>query len=226
VALESGGLVGFEALARWPGRGSPGPAEFIPVAEDTGLIGPVGEAVLTDVCEFLGRNESVARVAMNLSARQFLQPHMTELITMSLARAGVDPNRLGVEITEGTAMRDPDTTIEVCQRLRGFGVGVAVDDFGTGYSSLSYLHRLPLSDLKVDSSFVRTLGASDPEGEAIVATILALSDVLGIRVVAEGIETEEQREMLLQMGCSRGQGWLFSAALDGDDAASYAASAN
>jgi diguanylate cyclase (GGDEF)-like protein/PAS domain S-box-containing protein len=224
VALLDGRLLGFEALARW-GSDPPvaGPDEFIPLAEDLGLIVPLGDLILEQACGLLRRWQDSGYplpelgICVNLSPRQFTDTKLVNRIEAVLERTGVNPKHLKLEITESTAMTEHTDPIEVCQSLRALGVSIAIDDFGTGYSSLSKLHQLPVQTLKVDQSFVRRLGV-DREAKAIVRTILGLAQSLGLDVVAEGIETEAQRLALLELGCLRGQGWLFAKAERADDA--------
>ena len=217
VSLLTGAVVSFEALARWGDDvDAPPPSEFIPLAEDTGLIFPLGESVLERACAFLVDSPLPIRVGVNVSARQFLRSGLVDQVRGILEDAGVDPKRLELEIAESTAMHDPEATMEVCRGLQALGVSITIDDFGTGSSSLSWLHRLSVQTVKIDRTFVANL--STPEGKAIVGTILTVADLLGLRVVAAGVETEEQRKELVEMGCEWGQGWLFSPPLT-DDAA-------
>ena len=210
VSLLTGAVVSFEALARWGDDvDSPPPSEFIPMAEETGLIFPLGESILERACSFLGDSPAPIRVSVNVSARQFLRAGLVDQI-----RGILDDAKL--EIAEATAMHDPEASEDVCHRLRALGVSISIDDFGTGSSSLSWLHRLAVQTVKVDRTFVASL--STAEGEAIVGTILTVADLLGLRVVAAGVETEEQRQKLVAMGCEWGQGWLFSPPLTSDAA--------
>jgi PAS domain S-box-containing protein len=203
-----------EALVRWkhPENGMISPADFIPVAEDTGLIVPLGEWVLRTAC-LQARAWSAAgapiRVAVNISARQFREPDLAASIGRILDETGVDPALLEVEITEGVVMQDTHASSAVLSALRKVGVRVALDDFGTGYSSLSYLTRFPIDILKIDRSFVQGV-ISSKTGATITAAIIALSRSLGLEVVAEGIETEEQLAFLKEHGCGAGQGFLFA----------------
>jgi len=215
VNLRSGQVVGTEALVRWqhPDRGLVPPAEFIPVAEDTGLIVPLGEWVLRTAC---AQNRAwqedglpPLRVAVNLSARQFQQRNLIDMVAQVLEDTGMDPHCLQLEITEDVAMQDVDITIAVLRSLRAMGVEIAMDDFGTGYSSLSYLKRLPVSAVKIDRSFVRDL-TIDPNDAEIVAAVIAMAHNLKLNVIAEGVETEEQFALLKQRDCDEMQGYLFS----------------
>ncbi|MEE8347922.1 MAG: EAL domain-containing protein [Dehalococcoidia bacterium] len=215
VDLRSGQVVGTEALVRWqhPERGLVAPAEFIPVAEDTGLIVPLGEWVLRTACaqNKAWQEEGIPplRVAVNLSARQFQQRNLIDMVAQVLEETGLDPHRLQLEITEGVAMQDTDFTIDVLQGLRAMGVQIAMDDFGTGYSSLSYLKRLPFKTVKIDRSFVRDLTV-DLNDAAIAAAIIAMAHNLKLNVIAEGVETVEQLALLKRQGCDEMQGYLFS----------------
>ena len=210
-----GVVIGAEALLRWPldGGAMVSPAEFIPLAEDTGHIVRLGSWVLRSACAQLARwqmNESTRhlKIAVNVSARQFHQPDFVASVKDTVRAAGVDPCRLELELTESAILSDMDETIRRMNELRALGIRFALDDFGTGYSSLSYLKRLPLDQLKIDQSFVRDM-AEDEGSEAIVLAILSLSHALGLEVVAEGVEMPEQRDFLRQHGCDAFQGYLF-----------------
>jgi EAL domain-containing protein (putative c-di-GMP-specific phosphodiesterase class I) len=217
VVMESRELVGFEALLRWehPGRGLIGPEEFIPLAEQTGMIMPVGGWALREGCrqmrEWRGAYPEAHRLwlSVNLSSRQFLHPQLVQEIHGVLAETGFPPDRLRLEITESVIMDDPATVTQVLQRLRESGIRMALDDFGTGYSSLAYLHRLPLDTLKIDRSFVHQMH-TDPALQAVIQTVISLSDSLRLDTVAEGVETDEDARALHRMGCRLGQGFLFS----------------
>ena len=212
---ERGEVVGAEALVRWPraAGGMVSPAEFIPVAEDTGLIVPLGNWVLDTAARQLAawQAEPATRglsVAVNVSARQFLQPDFVAQVLGCVERHALDPAGLKLELTESVILGDIDETIYRMAQLRALGVRFALDDFGTGYSSLSYLRRLPLDQLKIDQSFVRDM-LSDAGSETIVLAILGMSRSLGLEVIAEGVETAEQRAFLHAHGCRRFQGYLF-----------------
>jgi EAL domain-containing protein (putative c-di-GMP-specific phosphodiesterase class I) len=218
VNIDSGQIVGTEALVRWqhPERGLVLPAEFIPVAEETGLIVPLGEWVLRTAC---AQNKAwqeaglpPMRVAVNLSARQFQQRNLLDMVAQVLDRTGMAPHYLQLEITEGVAMQDVDFTIAVLERLRGMGIQIAMDDFGTGYSSLSYLKLLPVNAVKIDRSFVRDL-TIDPNDAAIATAVIAMAHNLKLSVIAEGVETEEQLDFLKGRDCDEMQGFLFSKAV-------------
>jgi diguanylate cyclase (GGDEF)-like protein/PAS domain S-box-containing protein len=218
VELASGRLAGAEALLRWDGPDDVaiGPAEFVPVAEDTGLIIRLGEWVICEAAEQVARwrehlpAASELTVAVNLSAHQ-LSPQLVELCESVLAGAGSVP--LTFEITERAVMADVASSLGVLERLAKLGMSLAIDDFGVGYSSLEYLKNLPVTSLKIDRSFVDGLG-TDPQDLAIVRTVVELAKALGMSVVAEGVETEAQRAVLVSLGCRYGQGHLWSRALE------------
>ncbi|HWL38446.1 MAG TPA: EAL domain-containing protein [Frankiaceae bacterium] len=217
VSLADERLVGFEALVRWndPQRGLVPPAEFVPVAEETGLIVPLGTEVLRQATEQLARwTEAYASaadvtMAVNVSARQLLDPGFVPTVAELLAASGIAPARLHLEITETVLMEDLDDAVEVLRALAGLGVTLEIDDFGTGYSSLSYLKRLPVDTLKVDRGFVSGLG-TDADDLSIVTAITALGQALGLRLHAEGVETAEQRAAVRELGCDVAQGFLWS----------------
>ena len=210
-----GRLQGAEALVRWrhPRRGMVSPAEFIPLAEQTGLILPLGQWVLEAACaQLVAWSRSVLTrdffLSVNVSVRQFRQPDFVECVLGALDATGANPERLKLELTESLLMADVEDIIARMEHLRRYGVGFSLDDFGTGYSSLSYLKRLPLDQLKIDQGFVRDL-QTDPNDAAIVRTILALADSLDLDVVAEGVETTGQLDFLQRHGCNAFQGYLF-----------------
>jgi diguanylate cyclase (GGDEF)-like protein/PAS domain S-box-containing protein len=216
IELATGRCVGYEALLRWHHAaelGSVTPDRFIPVAEETGMILPIGSWVLETGClqtaEWLGRGREDARVAVNLSMIQLRQDDLVETVRRALDLSGLPPERLELEVTESALMVDADQTILTLKRLRDLGVGLAIDDFGTGYSSLAYLKRFPVDKLKIDQSFVRELTAT-PEGARICRAVIGLAEAFRLRVVAEGVETEEQRRWLHDEGCDLGQGYLFA----------------
>ncbi|WP_440110475.1 EAL domain-containing protein [Acidovorax sp. BL-A-41-H1] len=215
VVDAKGRLQGAEALVRWkhPRRGLVSPGEFIPLAEQTGLILPLGQWVLEAACAQLvaWSRSSLTRqfvLSVNVSVRQFRQPNFVEQVLGALNATGANPERLKLELTESLLLADVEDIIARMERLRGFGVTFSLDDFGTGYSSLSYLKRLPLDQLKIDQGFVRDL-QTDPNDAAIVRTILALAASLDLAVVAEGVETTGQLEFLQRHGCTGFQGYLF-----------------
>jgi len=223
VEVPSGRLLGAEALVRWrhPTRGLLAAVEFIDLAEETGLILDLGVWVLREACRqqvaWQRRNpDEPMLVRVNLSARQIGQPDLLSQVVTIMRETGIQPANLCLEITETTVMADAAASLEVLEKLRGLGVELAIDDFGTGYSSLSYLKRFPVDVLKIDRSFVDGLGA-DPDDTAIVQAIMVLASTLGLRVTAEGVETETQLDELLRLGCSRVQGYLFARPESVDD---------
>ena len=216
VSLQTGRLAGFEALVRWnhPRRGLVSPADFIPVAEETGLIVPIGGWVLQEACRHIREcqlahpSHRSLSLSVNLSARQVAQADLLERINEALAVSKLSPHCLKLEITESVVMENAEAAALMFKQLRALGVQLSIDDFGTGYSSLSYLHRFPLNYLKIDRSFVSRLTTDNDN--AIVRTISTLARNLGMEVIAEGIETEEQYQQLRLLGCEYGQGFLFS----------------
>lgn len=209
MRLDPSELTGFEALLRWkhPSRGFVSPAEFIPIAEENGLIVPIGEWVLRTACASAASWPDVT-VAVNLSPVQFRARGLVAMVTSALAEAGLPPQRLELEVTETALLDDSEATIEILHQLRALGVRVSLDDFGVGYSSLSYLRKFPFDRIKIDRSFVGTLGES-PESVAIVRTIASLGSVLGVETTAEGVETEEQLDFVRECGCTAVQGYYF-----------------
>jgi len=210
---QFGEPVSLEALVRWrhPDRGTVMPGEFIPVAEETGLILDLGSWILRDVCAF-SRDARTGYVAINISPVQFRQPDFVSHVERIVKDTGADPHGLMIEITEGIVIENVDDTIRKMQQLKAMGIRIAIDDFGTGYSSLAYLRQLPLDQLKINDKFVRDIN-SDPSGTIIVETIISMARHLGLDVVAEGVETAEQARFLHQRGCHRLQGHYFSTAL-------------
>ncbi|WP_119157215.1 putative bifunctional diguanylate cyclase/phosphodiesterase [Caldimonas tepidiphila] len=213
-ALDGEAFVACEALLRWqhPSRGAIGPAEFVPLAEDSGLIVQIGEWVLRETCRQIRRWQDrgldVRPVSINLSARQFHSLELISMIRSVLAETGVPPRLLEVEITETTLMHNTDETQVTLGQLSALGIKISIDDFGTGYSSLAYLKRFPVDVLKIDRSFVREI-VPGTEDALIVGAIIGLARSLRLRVVAEGVETREQAEFLRREGCDEGQGFLF-----------------
>ncbi|WP_441239068.1 PAS-domain containing protein [Bradyrhizobium sp. 930_D9_N1_4] len=209
VRLDTTELTGFEALLRWkhPSRGLVSPAEFIPLAEENGLIVPIGEWVLRSACATAASWPNVT-IAVNLSPVQFRARGLVAMVTSALAEAGLPPQRLELEVTETALLDDSEATIEILHQLRALGVRVSLDDFGVGYSSLSYLRKFPFDRIKIDRSFVGTLGES-PESVAIVRTIASLGSVLGVETTAEGVETIEQLDFVRECGCTAVQGYYF-----------------
>lgn len=221
VHLASGEVVGHEALVRWqhPTRGLLMPADFLTVAEVTGLIVPMGSWVLHTALHQLARwerNRSGPPLTMsvNVAAPQ-MRDDFVDQLQRSLTMTGVDPHQIWLEVTESTLMVDVPQSEQVIERLRGLGVRLSIDDFGTGYSSLSHLPRFPVDGIKIDGAFVSGLGLRHQD-DAICQSVISLATGLDLAVVAEGIETPEQLEMLLAMGCTHGQGWLFGRARPAD----------
>ncbi|MBW4487836.1 MAG: EAL domain-containing protein [Trichocoleus desertorum ATA4-8-CV12] len=225
VSLSTGKIVGFEALVRWrhPQEGLVAPADFIPIAEETGLIVPLGQWILQEACQQLRRWQDQfpfdppLMVSINLSGHQFAQPDLATRIEDILHINGLDGHSVKLEITETVAMKDVESTIRLLLQLRALNLRLSIDDFGTGYSSLSYLHRFPVDTLKVDRSFVSRMGDTS-EDATIVQTITMLGHTLGMDVIAEGVETAAQHAKLQALNCEYAQGYLFSKPLDSEGA--------
>ncbi|WP_407116434.1 putative bifunctional diguanylate cyclase/phosphodiesterase [Bradyrhizobium sp. LMG 9283] len=213
IDLQSGRITGFEALVRWPHaeRGMVSPAEFIPVAEDTGLINPLGGQMLRRACLDAAAWPDDVRVAVNLSPLQFRSGNLLSMVTDALKHSGLPPRRLELEITETLLLEKSAQVLATLHALRALGVRISMDDFGTGYSSLSYLRSFPFDKIKIDQSFVRDLGANR-EAQAIIRSIVSLGKGLGVTITAEGVETEAELSCLRAEGCHEGQGFLFSKA--------------
>lgn len=218
IDLDSGKITGAEALVRWqhPVRGMIAPGMFIPLAEETGLILPIGEWVLENIClqikSWQTQGFPLVPIAANLSARQFRNDELVATIQRILQDTGLPPHLLELELTESMIMRNVQTAAETMQELNALGVSLALDDFGTGYSSLNYLRRFPVDCLKIDRSFISDV-ADDPSAAAVATSIIAIAHSLGLQAVAEGVETEEQLEFLRQCACDSYQGYLYSAPL-------------
>jgi diguanylate cyclase (GGDEF)-like protein/PAS domain S-box-containing protein len=217
VSLDTGKILGFETLVRWrhATRGLVSPKEFIPIAEETGLIVPLGQWVLETACQQMRfwqsrfQEDPPLLLSVNLSARHFLQPDLVQQSRKALYQSQLSPGSLIFEVTESAMMPDPEAAIQVMNQLKSMGIQIALDDFGTGYSSLSYLHRFPLDSLKIDRAFIsRTM-----EDDEIIRTILTLGRNLGLKVVAEGVETAEQVKKLQNLGCEFAQGFFFTDAV-------------
>jgi EAL domain-containing protein (putative c-di-GMP-specific phosphodiesterase class I) len=214
--VDRGNLVGAEALLRWkhPQRGFLSPGEFIPLAEETGLILPLGNWVLDAACKQIAawahrKDAAHITIAVNISARQLRDPDFVKNVLTTLDRTGADPKNLKLELTESMFVDDVEAVIAKMKELKSHGLTFSLDDFGTGYSSLAYLRRLPLDQLKIDQAFVRDI-LVDASSGAIAQSIISLSRAMGLSVIAEGVETEAQREFLAQLGCHLYQGYLFS----------------
>ncbi|MCS6812756.1 MAG: EAL domain-containing protein [Cyanobacteria bacterium] len=221
IALDTHRLAGFEALIRWhhPQHGFVSPSEFIPVSEETGLIIPLGQWTLREAGQQLKTWQQQfpllpLTISVNLSSQQLNQPNLVGQVEDILHQVGINGQGLKLEITESAAMNDAEATIELLQRLKDLNLHLCIDDFGTGYSSLSYLHKFPVDTLKIDRSFISQMGEDGKDDTAIVQTILVLGHSLGMDVVAEGVETPAQQQILQRLGCDYGQGYLFSKPLD------------
>jgi diguanylate cyclase (GGDEF)-like protein len=227
ISLADQRLVGFEALVRWnhPSLGEVEPLRFIPIAEETGFIVPLGRWVLVEACEQLAawgaESGDQLTLSVNLSRRQLISPHLTDEVRTALALSGVDPHQLMLEVTESVLMEDPAQATQALSELRSLGIRIAVDDFGTGYSSLSHLQRFPVDVLKIDKSFIDPLSPHDEESSALVTAIIGLAGTLGLDVIAEGIEHQSQLHRLVELGCLRGQGFLMARPLDREAAVDF-----
>lgn len=221
VDLVTREIIGAEALIRWhhPKHGLIPPARFIPVAEESGMVGEIGEWVLRAACRQIHHWQNMGlapQIAVNVSARQFQQYDVAQLVSSAVSEPQISPGLLEIELTESAVMHNAEASIITVERLKKLGVRVAIDDFGTGYSSLSYLKRLPLDLLKIDQSFVRDI-SSDPNDAAIVRAIITLARNLGMKVTAEGVETEAQLAFLNAYGCQFAQGYLFGRPMSADE---------
>ncbi|MFQ5731274.1 MAG: putative bifunctional diguanylate cyclase/phosphodiesterase [Planctomycetaceae bacterium] len=222
VRLQTGNIVGFETLIRWnhPERGFVSPARFIPIAEETGLIVPIGRWVLREACNQMQRwkrrfpgLESL-RLSVNLSSRELLQSDLIDQIDRVLSESGFAADCLDLEITESAIIENDESAAAVFGELKARDIRLSIDDFGMGYSSLSYLHRFAFDSLKIDRSFVSRLGEGEEDSQVFVQTIITLAATLGMRVVGEGVETEKQRRLLTELDCDFGQGYLFARPID------------
>lgn len=215
VHLASRRMIGVEALARWrdPDAGFILPATFIPLAEETGLIVQIGESVLRQSCQQVRAwhqaGYSSLQLSVNLSPRQFKQPHLASTIAAVLAETGLEPGSLDLELTETSIMQDAEAALQALGQLKTMGVRLSIDDFGTGYSSLVYLRRFPIDTLKIDRAFTQDMIAN-ADAQAIIAAIIAMAAALKLQVIAEGVETEAQIDLLQKQGCSHAQGFVFS----------------
>ena len=210
--LRTNVITGFEALARWrhPVKGMVPPALFIPVAEDSELILPLGEWALREACRKAAQWPDDLRIAVNLSPKQFTAPNLFHMIEQTLKETGLAPGRLELEITERIFMENNDSTLSTLRRIKDLGVRISLDDFGTGYSSLSYLRSFPFDKIKVDRAFVSDLKDSS-EHIVIVQAVVSIACALGMTTTAEGVETEDQQRLLTTLGCDEVQGYLYSA---------------
>jgi EAL domain-containing protein (putative c-di-GMP-specific phosphodiesterase class I) len=221
VGLSDGSIVAVEALVRWrhPQKGLVPPAQFIAFAEETGLIIPIGTWVLNEACRQnkAWQDAGLPRIpiAVNMSAKQCEQENVAEVVEHALAASGLEPRYLELEITESVSMADPQASVPLMQRLKATGVTLSIDDFGTGFSNLSYLPRFPVDRLKIDLSFVREI-ARDPGSLAVSEAIINMSHSLNLQVVAEGVETQRQLELLHARNCDTIQGYFFSPPVTGE----------
>jgi EAL domain-containing protein (putative c-di-GMP-specific phosphodiesterase class I) len=211
VNLASNEISGFEALIRWnhPNQGMVAPAAFIPLAEEIGFIVPLGEWVIRQACAAAAQWPEDIRVAVNISAVQFRNPGLMQVIVAALAGSGLHPTRLEIEITETVLLQNKETTLAVLHQLRALGVRIAMDDFGTGYSSLTYLQSFPFDKIKIDRSFVKDI-TENAGSLNIVRAVAALAIGMGMTATAEGVETTEQLDSITSEGCTEMQGFLFS----------------
>jgi len=220
IHLDTGAICGFEALLRWhhPERGLISPAEFIPLAEEIGLIVPIGEWVLRTACKDAAGWKLPVGIAVNLSPVQFRNSKLALVITSALTGSGLDPSRLELEITESALIEHTDSVLAILRQVRALGVRISMDDFGTGYSSLSYLQKFPFDKIKIDRSFVKNM-TTDADCRAIVRAVAGLGASLGMETVAEGVETREQLDHVRLEGCSKVQGYLTGRPVAPDTAA-------
>lgn len=220
--IQSGNVIGMEALVRW-NRAKQGlvmPGEFIEIAEETGIINSIGEYVLKAACIqskiWVDKNNKKLRTAVNISGTQFEQKEFVDTVKQHVKKIGLPAELLELEITESMIIKNIDNAINILKELQDEGIHISVDDFGTGYSSLGYLKKLPINTLKIDRAFVRDIEV-DPDGKAIVLTILSMAKSLNLNVVAEGVETKEQLDFLKEHGCNEIQGYYFSRPLSAND---------
>jgi EAL domain-containing protein (putative c-di-GMP-specific phosphodiesterase class I) len=221
IDIRSGRIIGAEALIRWqhPVDGLVPPGKFIPLAERSGHIVQIGEWVLNEACRqariWQSQYSPAPVIAVNLSGLQFKRGNVLEVVSAALARSGLRPDRLELELTESILLQDVDATIETLRGLKAMGVKLSIDDFGTGYSSLSYLKQLAVDKLKIDQSFVQDM-LTDPDGASIVKAIIQLGHTLQLTVIAEGVEIDAQLAFLNESGCDEAQGYLFSRPVPAD----------
>ena len=210
MSASDGEVVGYEALLRWdhPVHGAISPAEFIPIAEDSGLIDPIGEWVLRTACAAAAAWPRPARVAVNVSPAQFLRPTLPALVASAIAHAGIAAHRLELEITESVFLNEDSSTARLLEALKATGARLVLDDFGTGYSSLAYLKKAPFDKIKIDQSFVRG-AAHDPRNVAIIRAVVAMAETLNLETTAEGVETQDEIALIRQLGCSHIQGFAY-----------------
>lgn len=220
VNAESGAVESFEALLRWtnPELGPVSPAKFVPVAEDTRLIAPIGDWVLRTACAEAATWPSTIRIAVNVSAEQLTDVNFVTSVVQALSQSGLQPQRLELEVTESVFMREGTVALQILDQLMALGVRLALDDFGTGYSSLGYLSKTKFNTIKVDRSFVQGAARNAPESLAIIRAVVALADSLGMVTTAEGVETEEEYRIICALGCRKIQGYLFGRPMPATDA--------
>lgn len=224
VEIASGRIIGCEALVRWihPDLGLVCPDRFIPLAEETGVIIPLGNWVLEEACRqgAAWRQEGMEqlKISVNLSARQFLQPDLVALVQRALDASGLDSRHLELELTESMIMQDPEGAARMLKQLRDLGISLSLDDFGTGYSSLNYLRRFPVDNLKIDRSFITDV-ATDESAGAVAGSVVSIAHSLGMIAVAEGVESREQLDFLTNCRCDAMQGYLFSKPLAAEECA-------
>jgi diguanylate cyclase (GGDEF)-like protein/PAS domain S-box-containing protein len=221
VSAKNGQIVGFESLLRWhhPTRGPISPALFVPIAEDAGLIGPLGEWVLRTACAAATKWPGDIRVAVNVSPIQFANPSLPGVVMNALASSGLAPQRLELEITESCFINEGEKTDQMFSRLKGLGVRLALDDFGTGYSSLGYLKKAPFDKIKIDQSFVRGAAMKGNRNAAIITSIVSLANALGMDTTAEGVETHDELELVRSLGCSQIQGFIYGKGASAEEVA-------
>lgn len=217
VSTATKAVVGYEALLRWnhPRLGPVSPAEFIPIAEDSGLIDPIGEWVLRTACAAAARWPRPVRIAVNVSPVQFARQALPAIVASALASSGLDPDRLELEITESIFLNEDSSTERMLRGLKQMGLRLVLDDFGTGYSSLAYLKKAPFDKIKIDQSFVRG-AALDPRNAAIIRAVVAIADTLRLETTAEGVETQDEIELIARLGCSHIQGFVYGRPVDGE----------
>nr|WP_305906403.1 EAL domain-containing protein [Methylomarinum sp. Ch1-1]MDP4519084.1 EAL domain-containing protein [Methylomarinum sp. Ch1-1] len=226
--LHSGQLIGSEALLRWrrPGIGLVSPLQFIPLAEETGMIMPIGEWVLNEICTqsraWLKKGLKPLRIAANLSARQFSCTNLNHNISTVLNEFNLEPEHLELELTESAAMQHVETSLKTMHALKQTGVNMSIDDFGTGYSSLNYLKQFPIDRLKIDQSFIADIDRT-PNDAALVAAIISMARCMDLKVIAEGVETDEQLSFLRMHGCNEVQGYLMGRPLPAEQFGEYLA---
>jgi EAL domain-containing protein (putative c-di-GMP-specific phosphodiesterase class I) len=217
VDAQTSDILSFEALLRWhsPELGQIPPTKFIPIAEETGMLGRIGEWVLRTACREAATWPTEISIAVNVSPRQLRDPGFIVTLVSALTQANLAPERLELEVTETVFLELTGTTQKVLHQIQSLGVKLAMDDFGTGYSSLGYLRRADFDTLKIDRSFVSSISAQNPESTAIIRAVVALAGSMGMKTVAEGVSTEEQLQLVRQLGCDKVQGFIFSRPVSG-----------